>query len=88
MKARTKREVNQILKQVQAHLDAKRDATGIALAVPKGGYHADDGWLTIIVSPAAKGIRAYDYVEALSDVEKELREEGLEQIVLVPAMAD
>jgi len=88
MSARTKKEIGQILKQVQARLDAKRVETGIALKVPKDGYTQDEDWLHVLVSPAAEGIRAYDYVKALGQVESELRNTGIDHVVLVPALAD
>lgn len=83
---RTKRQIQQIVKEVQTRLDARRNETGLALAVEKNGYTQDDNWLHVVVSPTKNGIRAYDYVEALSDVERELREAGIEQVVLVPAL--
>jgi len=88
MKAKPRDDVRKILKRVQQRLDEKRSASGIALKVAKNGYSNDDDWLRVIVTPAAKGVRTYDYVETLSEVERELRQEGLDHVVLVPAIED
>jgi hypothetical protein len=85
---RTKAEIEAILKDVRARLDAKRRATGVDLRVPQDGYLEDDGWLNVIVSPGAEGVRAFQYVDLLSEVEKELRNTGLDKVLLVPAGAD
>ena len=48
----------------------------------------DDGWLYLVVQPAKPGVRASDYAFLMARVEKELREEGIDKIVLVPALPD
>ena len=52
--------------------------------------HADDVVLdhVRVVRTTLTGIRAYDYVQVLSDVEKELKKSGLSNVLLVPALAD
>ncbi len=85
---RNQAEIDTIVKDVQSRLDAKGKITGVELSVPPGGYVEDDTWLNIIVTPASNGVRAYQYVEALSEVEQELRDSGVDHVLLVPAMAD
>lgn len=80
--------IDDFLKDVQKRLDKKSQNTHIKLKVEMDGYVRDDDWLHIVVSPAQKGIRAYQYVEALSEVEKELRADGIDNVLLVPAMGD
>jgi hypothetical protein len=84
----TDQSIESVLRLVQEKLNAKRDATGLHLQIPEGGYRRDEDWIEIIVRPAQNGIRAYDYVDALVEVEDELRKEGYSKILLVPAMAD
>jgi hypothetical protein len=85
---RTQAEIDAILTEVRARLDTKRRATGVDLRVPQDGYLQNDDWLNVIVTPTAQGMRAYEYVDALSDLEKELRDNGIEHVLLVPALAD
>ena len=85
---RSQAEIDTIVKDVQSRLDARRQVTGMQLQVPKDGYVEYDPWLNIIVTATANGVRAYQYVEALSEVEKELRDNGVDHVLLVPAMAD
>jgi hypothetical protein len=84
----SEQEIQRIVKQVQSRLDARRGATGLSLKVPKGGYREDDEWLHVIVAPVKNGVRAYDYVEALGEIESDLRDSGIDHVLLVPAMAD
>lgn len=48
----------------------------------------DDGWLTVVVVPTQTGIRASDYAERMSEVERNLRAHGYDEVVLVPALED
>lgn len=86
---RTQAEISAILADVQTRLNAKRGSNGIDLRVPQDGYLQEDDWLNVIVSPTAtNGVRAYQFVDTLSEVEKELRDSGVENVLLVPALAD
>lgn len=85
---RTQAEIDAILQRIRTHLDARRSATGMELRVPSKGYVQDDPWLTVIVEPAVAGMRAYQFVDALSDLEKELRDDGVDNVFLVPAIPD
>jgi len=80
--------IKDILKQVQTLLNAKRDKCKVQLQVTDSGYTVDDDWINIVVTPKKEGVRAYDYVQVLSEVERELREKGIERVLLVPAIAD
>ena len=85
---RSQAQIDAILQDVRARLDAKRRTTGIDLLVPQDGYVQDNDWLNVIVAPAGQGIRAHQYVDTLSEVEQELRDGGLEKVLLVPAIAE
>jgi len=51
------------------------------------GQNLDDTWLTVVVEPTGPGIRASEYAEFMSQVERELRADGFDEVVLVPALA-
>jgi hypothetical protein len=85
---RTQAEVDAIIREVRTRLEDRRQATGMDLHVPPDGYVQDDDWLSVIVTPVAPGMRAYQYVEALGELERELRNRGVDHVLLVPAMAD
>ena len=78
----TKAQVPEILKQVRASLE-KAD---IPIRVIKSKLN--DGWLTIIVVPTKDGVRASEHADAMSAVERELRKGGVDEVVLVPALAE
>jgi hypothetical protein len=80
--------VAELVKEVQSLLDAKCKRRGFRLEVPPDGCRIDGDWINIVVTPTKAGIRAYDYVEILSEVEKELRARGQEHVLLVPARVD
>lgn len=88
MSTKTNNTTGQVIREIQARLDAKQASGGVALKVNKGGYSEDDGYLRVIVSPTAKGVRAYDYVETLSAVEKELHKAGYKHVLLLPAIVE
>jgi hypothetical protein len=79
------RQVTDIVDKVRARLaDAQRD--GIFLKV--SGEKLDDDWLYIEVVPARPGVRASDHASLMSKIERELRAQGDDQVLLVPALQD
>lgn len=81
-------ELSSILRKVQDKLTAREKESGVSLAVSPEASRQQDDWLYVVVAPAKEGIRAYDYVSALGEVERELRREGIDHVLLVPAIAD
>ncbi|HTW95825.1 MAG TPA: hypothetical protein VMD30_13565, partial [Tepidisphaeraceae bacterium] len=59
---------------------------GIYLTV--SGEKLDDDWLYIVVAPSRPGIRASDHASFMSKVERELRQAGDDNVLLVPALTD
>lgn len=81
-------DLNAVLLKVQEKLTEREKRSGISLAVSREASRREDDWLYVVVAPATQGIRAYDYVSALGEVERELRQEGIDHVVLVPAIGD
>jgi hypothetical protein len=81
----TLEEVPRIVEKVKHRLaDAERD--GIYLKVI--GERLDDEWLDIAVIPSRPGVRASDHAETMSKIERELRAEGDDHVMLVPELED
>lgn len=81
----TTQKVSDIIEKVRKKLsDAKRQ--GIYLKVE--GDRLDDGWLYIVVVPAKAGVRASDHAALMARIERELRDEGNDQVLLVPALEE
>ena len=64
--------------------DGERE--GIHLKVT--GDKLDDDWLYIVVVPSKPGVRASEYANFMSKIERELRADGHDNILLVPALDD
>ncbi len=81
----TMQQVSEIVDKVRTRLqDAERD--GIYLSVVD--ERLDDDWLYIIVTPTRPGVRASDHARLMSRIERELRQEGDDKVLLVPAIED
>lgn len=81
----TQQEAMDIVNKVKQRLaDAERD--GIHLKV--SGEKLNDDWLYIVVVPSRPGVRASEYANYMSKVERELREQGEDNVLLVPALED
>jgi hypothetical protein len=81
----TTQQVGDIVAKVRQRLaDAER--TGIYLMVV--GEKLDDDWLYITVVPSRPGVRASDHATFMSKLERELREQGDDNVLLVPALDD
>jgi hypothetical protein len=64
--------------------DGERE--GIHLKVT--GDKLDDDWLYIVVVPSKPGVRASEYANFMSKIERELRADGHDNVLLVPALED
>ncbi len=51
-------------------------------------HKLDDEWLYIVVVPSKPGVRASEYANFMSKVERELRAAGDDNVLLVPALQD
>jgi hypothetical protein len=50
------------------------------------GDKFEDDWLYIVVVPSKPGVRASEHANYMSRIERELRQEGNDQVLLVPAL--
>ena len=64
--------------------DARRDGVFLKLV----GEHLDDDWLYLTVELDQPGGRAADHARLMARIERQLRQEGYDQVLLVPALAD
>ena len=65
---------------------AEGEREGIHLKVT--GDKLDDDWLYIVVVPSKPGVRASEYANFMSKIERELRADGHDNVLLVPALED
>jgi len=61
---------------------------GVDLTIADDGYIEEGGWVFLVVTPAKPGIHAYEYVKRLMELERELRKDVGEQVMLLPAVPD
>lgn len=78
--------IDKIRNRVQTLLDSKCKERDFRLEV--SGHGTDEEWVLVVVEPTESGIRAYDYVEILSEVEKDLRDSDpdYKHVLLVPTL--
>jgi hypothetical protein len=81
----TMEETSAIVDHVRKRL-AEGERDGIYLKVC--GEKLDDDWFYIVVVPSREGVRASDYANFMSKVERELRAAGHDNVLLVPALED
>jgi hypothetical protein len=81
----TEQEVQGIVTTIQQRLsDAQR--RGIHLQI--SGNKLEDDWLYVVITPSKPGERASDHARLMSEIERELRQSGTNQVLLVPAIDD
>jgi hypothetical protein len=81
----TTQQVTDIVEKVKKRL-SEAEKEGIHLKV--SGEKLDDDWLYIVVVPSQSGIRAADHASFMSKIERELRDAGDANVLLVPALTD
>jgi hypothetical protein len=82
----TKPRIIAAVEAVNALLAVDPDAKRLGLHSPAEATRVDEDWLLVVVESATDGVRAYEYVERLAVLESALRDQGLEQVTLVPAV--
>jgi hypothetical protein len=81
----TTEQVPEIVNKVRKRLaDAERE--GVFLTVASERF--EDDWLYIVVVPARPGARASEHARLMSQIERELRQQGDDNVLLVPALED
>jgi hypothetical protein len=81
----TQQQATDIVNEVRQRLvDAEREGVYLKVTDEK----LDDDWLYIVVVPSRAGVRASDYANYMSKVERELRAAGNDNVLLVPALDD
>lgn len=83
----TKQEVPSIIEFIKARLTEAR-TEGVNLFVGDEAWRLEDDWLTVTVAPGQEGQRASDYAELMTTIEKQLREKGDDNVILVPVLED
>jgi hypothetical protein len=78
-------DVPAIVAEVRQRL-AEEAQRGIHLQV--AGERLDDDWLYVVVTPSQPGVRASDHARLMAQIERELRQQGNEHVLLVPTLED
>lgn len=64
--------------------DARQDGVFLKLT----GERLDDDWLYLTVELDRPGGRAADHARLMARIERQLRQDGYDQVLLVPALTD
>jgi hypothetical protein len=79
----TTQQLSEIVEKVRHRLaDAENEGVHLKVA----GEKLDDDWLYVVVVPTKPGVRASDHARLMSQIERELREQGHDRVLLVPAL--
>ena len=81
----TAAEVPGIVAEVARRLQAAA-AQGVPLKV--SGERLDGDWLYVVVTPTRPGVRASDHASTMSRIERELKQQGTDKVLLVPTIED
>jgi hypothetical protein len=81
----TTTQVTDIVQKVRNRLgDGEKEGIHLKVVSEK----LDDDWLFIVVVPSKPGVRASEYANFMSKIDRELRAAGDDQVLLVPALQD
>lgn len=78
-------QVDGIMSEIEHRLQTAA-SRGVALHV--ADKKLEDDWLYVVVVPTHPGVRALDHADEMARIERELRAEGKEHILLVPTLDD
>ena len=76
-------QVPEIMDHIRLRLHEAGDPIQVA------GERLDDGWLMVAIEPTQPTtIRASEYGNLMSAIERELRQTGFDEVLLVPALVE
>lgn len=81
----TKEQVPAIVAEVRRRLD-DMEKQGVYLKIVSDKL--DDGWLYVVVMPSRPGMRASDHARIMSQIEREMRKQGTDRLLLVPTLEE
>ena len=81
----TQQQVPEIVAEIRQRL-TEAAQKGVHLRV--AGNKLEDDWLYVVVTPEHPGVRASDHARLMSQIERQLRREGKNQVLLVPTLED
>ena len=84
---KTEHDVEQLGKRIQDMLDGFTLSEDLGFRLTVSPDRQEDDWSYWVVVPDREDVRVVEYVEALMAVERKLRKEG-RNVLLVPALGD
>lgn len=81
-------QIPDVITKIRDRVSTKGRERRMELQVEDRDYRLEDDYLYVCVYPVTKGIRPYDYAEILAETEKELRDEGIDNVLIVPTRKD
>ena len=84
----TEEQVPSIINDIRRRLEQAAQHNNVHLSVRIEESKLDDEWLYVCVEPLRPGERASEHADLMAQIEKELREEGIENVILVPVIPD
>lgn len=80
-------EIQTVIDQINTLLATLPKHRDVDLYVELEGTKFEDDWLYVCVDTNSTSVRVSDFAEALSEIERELRRHGVDNVLLVPARA-
>lgn len=84
----TQDQVPRIIDELQKRLEEASKRRPVHLKVRAEESNLEDEWLYVCVAPTVDGERASDYANLMAEIEKGLRAEGSENVLLGPIVND
>ncbi len=83
----TEQEIPNVVKNGKERFARKSRERNLDAELYDKDYRLENDWLYLSVSPMRKG-ELTEYAEMLTEIEKELRKEGIDNVLLVPTLPD
>lgn len=78
-------QIHELVQAIQTRLTTLGRSRGIELEIAEDATTFEDEWIYVAIASPRQSVRVSEYAELLSDVEKALRDDGIGNVLLVPA---
>jgi len=77
--------IQETIDKINERLTQLGQQRNVKLHVENEGTKFEDDWLYVCVETDTENVRVSDFAEVLSEIERELRQNGVDNVLLVPA---
>lgn len=80
--------IDSVVEFVRSRLAEICEERKVPLEMAEEDHQLEDDWLYLAIATKEAGVRASDYASIMAEIEKELHQQGIDNVLLIPVVPD